>query len=328
MNKIVLEWIDGKRILFLAKYAPLIESPISYKSTDRPYSSVYHHEIYNLLNELPAVITSSRDPNFLLESNDEFDFVFSLYNKVPCKNGEIFISSVCEYKNIPYIGANPNMRCLAEDKYLSKIVVCEGGVTVPDGVRYSNNTPPAFNGPYFVKPRYGGASENITSDSVQKSWPSAVNVANKLKAQGVECIIEKYISGINVTLPIQGGKYKNIFPPVLIPSTSLHNLITEDDKFSTSNSHSYHFYEGKLKGKLLEYGALLIDLLDDFDYARADFRIDEAKGEVYFLEINLGCDISSMGSFCFSASRIGLSQKKIVTNAIEAGLMRAGIISI
>ena len=58
--------------------------------------------------------------NDIMEKSNDIDFVISLYNRFPVRNSEIFISSLCEYYHIPYLGATPNIRAIAEDKHIAK----------------------------------------------------------------------------------------------------------------------------------------------------------------------------------------------------------------
>lgn len=65
------------------------------------------------------------------------DYVFSLMNRFAMSRPEIFISSYCEFIQIPYLGAPPNIRAIAEDKLLTKMVFRSLELNVPEGIGLS-----------------------------------------------------------------------------------------------------------------------------------------------------------------------------------------------
>lgn len=94
---------DDLKILFLAHYAPKNEGePIPTGIMDTVYA-VYHHKIYTFLKENFSRLVSTNDITVLLDSElpNKFDYIFSLYNRLPFNNSEIFVSAVAEYHRIP-----------------------------------------------------------------------------------------------------------------------------------------------------------------------------------------------------------------------------------
>lgn len=65
------------------------------------------------------------------------DYVFSLMNRFGMSKPEIFISSYCEFIQVPYLGAPPNIRAIAEDKLLTKLVFRSLGLNMPEGIGLS-----------------------------------------------------------------------------------------------------------------------------------------------------------------------------------------------
>ena len=61
-----------------------------------------------------------------------------------------------------------------------------------------------FAGPYFVKDRFGAASEGVTEASLQDSWAGAARVVTELQASGKEVLIERFCPGIDLTVPVIG----------------------------------------------------------------------------------------------------------------------------
>lgn len=65
-------------------------------------------------------IDTASDVDYLIKNHDKYQLVWSVYNRLGFRNSEIFVQSLCEYYNIKYIGATPNVRALVEDKSMSK----------------------------------------------------------------------------------------------------------------------------------------------------------------------------------------------------------------
>ena len=122
---------DDIRVLFLAHYAPdNLHTSIPPNIKDIVYAK-YHFRIFEVLKELFPQTISSRDPAIMLQKNLHADYIFSLYNRMPFRNSEVFVSAVAEFHSIPYLGARPNIRALAEDKHLAKMMATYAGVVTP-----------------------------------------------------------------------------------------------------------------------------------------------------------------------------------------------------
>src|SRR5436309_15077440 len=102
-------------VLYLANYTPLnrIEGT-SDDSEGRKYSR-YHREMLSLLESLGFTVTPARNVKALIDNSTSYDYVFSLLNRAPYRGSEILVSALCEYFKLPYLGARPNIRAVAED---------------------------------------------------------------------------------------------------------------------------------------------------------------------------------------------------------------------
>lgn len=111
---------------------------------------------------------------------------------MPFNNSEIFISSLLEYYSKPYLGAAPNIRAIAEDKQLAKLVAYYAGVKTANWLTYHVSVPiqkPSFKPPYFIKPRFGASSLGINETSICSSWDEAkVKIKDLFKYTNPKCI--------------------------------------------------------------------------------------------------------------------------------------------
>lgn len=92
------------------------------------------------------------------------DYVFSLMNRFAMSRPEIFISSYCEFIQVPYLGAPPNIRAIAEDKFLTKMVFRSLELNVPEGI--------GLSGEKVFRPRPPSQAP-ILSKSVLEPLPAA-----------------------------------------------------------------------------------------------------------------------------------------------------------
>jgi D-alanine-D-alanine ligase len=316
---------DKTRILYLAQYAP--EEPehaVKAFPGDGGYPA-YYAEVRTTLAELGYNVVSSASTSAVLFARGNTDFVFSLYNRMPLNNSEILIAAFCEYIRVPYLGARPNIRALAEDKWLSKLTAKAIGIPAADGVPFSSveslRQPPTFSGPYFVKDRFGAASEGITMECIQDTWNGARRVAESFLERGTAVLVERYAPGIDVTVPILGGD-----PPLLLGyvnpiSDKRGNILTEDLKLN--DPLGYQRFDVGLSTANFEADArALWSAAGPMDYLRMDYRFDPNTGSRTFLEFNLCCFIGSSGAICMSAAEWGLAQHDVLGHVVEYSLRR------
>ena len=244
---------------------------------------------------------------------------------VPINNPEVFVPSLCEYLKMPCLGARPNVRALAEDKWFSKLAAKSAGLPVSPGAVFSSveelATPPSFKGPYFIKHRFGAASDGITANSIQDDWQGAARVAARLIENGMEALVEGYAPGFDITVPALGGTQPVVLGVVRPRSNKPGGIITEDLK--RSDPLGYELFEaGAVESDLRADVAALWAAAGPMDYFRLDYRFDPETGRRTFLEFNICCHIGRSGAICLAASQWGLSQTDLLGHAVEYSLRR------
>ncbi len=313
------------RILFIARHAPQ-EPDYACRSFagDGGYPA-YYRRIFEALTEIGYAVTTANDGLAPLRAKGEVDLVFSLYNRMPINNPEVFIPSLCEFLKIPCVGARPNVRALAEDKWFSKLAAQSAGLPVAPGAVFASfedlETPPFFNGPYFIKHRFGAASDGITANSIQDDWRGASRVAKSLIERGMEALVERYAGGFDITVPVLGGREPIMLGVVHPLSDKRGGIVTEDLK--RSDPLGYELFEaGRVTGDLKDDVEALWRTAGPMDYFRLDYRFDPETGRRIFLEFNICCHIGRSGAICLAASQWGLSQTDLLGHVIEYSLRR------
>lgn len=316
---------EETRILYLAEYAP---EPPTFSAKAFPGDGgypEYHYEVWSTLKDLGYSVTSSAAISSSLFARGNCDFVFSLYNRMPINNSEIFVSALCEFVGVPYLGAPPNIRALAEDKWLSKLAARSLGIPVPDGIPYrlfeDLNVAPDFPGPYFVKHRFGAGSEGITTECLQDDWSGTRRVAEAFMSRGEEVLVEAFASGIDVTVPVLGDSGTPWILGYVHPrSDKREAILTEDLKMSDPLGYELTSIENR-DGFVNDIHALW-RAAAPMDYLRMDYRYDARSGTRLFLEFNICCFLGQEGAICLAASQWHMTQNDVLGHVVEYSLLR------
>jgi D-alanine-D-alanine ligase len=317
------------RILYLANYAPLNSVEAAGEQGESVRYTQYHKEMFVLLEDLGFDVTSSRNVEALLERPGSYDYVFSLLNRAPYRGSEILVSALCEYFRLPYLGARPHVRAVAEDKYVAKLVARQLGFAVPAGRVYKASdlklSAPSFPGPYIAKPRCGASSKHITEDCIQDLWKDLVLEVRRLLELGDDVLVEEWIPGINISLPVIGGSSPLVLPPYQLDSPKKGQLVTYAQKRGLEKSLKRTSFEDRSIYDEISRGALrLYSELEPIDYFRLDFRITDLNKPV-FLEFNVCCNIGPQSGFYACARRQGLSHREMLIRILSYSFKRQEI---
>lgn len=319
--------IKNLNVLFLAKFAPEIgtDYPLVTEESDGIYAQ-YHYDIYQIIKNIFPNTTCANSPKILMDKSTEFDYVFSLLNRAPYKNSEIFVSALLEYLNIPYLGATPNIRALAEDKHLAKMVAAYSGLKTPEWITVDSDgmlpdTEP-FKGPYFVKPRFGASSAFIDENSITFNWKQAKAQIKHLQKNNLDVIVEMFVDGTYYSLPIYFRDKKPVYLPSVKEESSLKgNVVTYRQKRKLDKGLNRLVNTNtNLEIKLQSYAKKLLQNISPLDYTRIDFII--TSNTIEFIEFNICCNLGKQSSFCISANSVGLTQYDLVKEILMNSLNR------
>ncbi len=322
--------IEDLSILFLAKFAPDNEEyPLTTEHTDGIYAQ-YHFDIYKILQKLCPKTICARDPSILLNSKTQFHYVFSLLNRAPYRNSEIFVSSLLEYLSIPYLGSRPNMRAVAEDKHLAKIVAQHAGLHTPVWMVIEANEMipniPLFEGPYFVKPRFGASSAFIDESSIADNWNQATVQIRRLQKNNLDVIVEQFADGIYYSVPLYFKNGQLIHLPSVKETSSLRgNVVTyrQKRKLDTGLTRQVNT-DFSLEKEFVKLADSFLFELQPLDYTRLDFIV--TSNQIEFIEFNLCCNLGKQSSFCIAANKMGLCQEELVTDIFLSSMHRQKVL--
>lgn len=319
------------RILYLAKYAPNSSKEKIPENIEDTIYAVYHHKIYEVLSQEFQNIISTNNIQSIVEKRPAVDYIFSLYNRIPFRNSEIFLSSLAEYYNIPYLGAPPNVRAVAEDKHLAKINANYVGIDTPEWIICTHNhkiEKIPFDGPYFIKPRFGASSYGIDDQCFCQTITDIKSKLKEYQKHNIDVIIEKYISGTPITVPVLNNFGQTKVLPLIIENSNLpHNIITykQKRKIETGLSRIVN-KDCNLQSILNKIAKKYFDSIQPLDYTRMDFIIDSNTNKPYFIEFNVCCNLGEHAAINLSAKSIGIDYTSLISNIVYSSLYRQNLI--
>lgn len=318
-------------IAFVAQYAPPVGStfPVEAAFENGVYAK-YHYDIYSILKSNFSNVITGNDANFIIKNHDKIDYIFTLLNRAPYRNSEVFVSSLAEYYKLPYLGARPNIRALAEDKHLAKIMASFCGIATPlwitvDVGEELQNIPP-FDGPYFVKPRYGASSKHIDEESICQTWKDVKDRVAYLHTYDEDVIIEEFIDGIYYSSPVIFEKgIPRILPPIREKSTLKGNVVTYLQKRKVTEGLSRTVETSpEVITKIAKASQKIALYIKPIDYTRIDYII-MPNGEISFLEFNVCCNLGIQSAFVMSAQSAGMTHSQLVMAILNESFRRQGI---
>lgn len=297
------------KFLFLAQFAPTDGKVLVPPQTPEEefYAKTYHWKIIEVLTKLNYDFDTASDVNYLINNHNKYQLVWSVYNRLGFRNSEIFIQSLCEYYNIKYIGAAPNVRALVEDKSMSKQLAEHLGIKTAPWIVASKEYPlphiSPFSGPYFVKPRFGSASINIDESSFCPNWDDVIKKSENYYEQNIDVIVERYINGLCYGVSVLNSIEKKtlIATPHYTISNKTGNIMTYSQKrFAEEGMKRYASNDKMINTQLQYLTNKYFQEMQPCDYARLDFILESDSCTPYFLEVNVLMNLGIKGGFANS----------------------------
>ncbi len=317
---------DKIKLLFIAKHALGDGS----RDTVDGDHAVYHREVRDTLEKMGLNVSAANSPEILFDKPD-VDFVFSLLNRGGYLNSELLIPTLCTRLNVPYLGATPILRGLSDDKHLMKMAARARGVpTAPSAIFRRGAPVEQFTDwsadRYVIKPNASSASWGV---SAENDWAGIKTAVDGLHAEGHDALVEPFLSGIDVELPVIGARKAQMLPLMRFDhDTEVLRTYAEKRGFEASEARLVQETDREFIAKVEGLTAKLLPELWPFDYGRFEFRLNPATGEINFLEVNLQCNLWSQRVFGKAAGLAGWTYPELVETILAGSMARQGLIEL
>lgn len=315
------------KLLYLAKWAEADGTPDAKDGTH----ATYHAEMRDTMRALGFNVEAASKFDRLY-TNHNYDFCVTMLNRGGFTNSEMLGPLLCAYNNIPFFGASPILRGLGDDKHLMKLAVRARGVKTPDSMIIRRGGMP-FSEPEFewksliVKPNASSASWGI---GAYDNWAEAKAHADRLLSDGHDVIIENFVDGYEIAVPIIGSNGPWVLPPMRFYVDDPRAIRSYEQKrhlAATDTVKLVPLPAGPLRDRVVEASLSLLPEVWPCDIGRVELKYDEKTDTLNFIEINLSCNLWSKKATALSAATIGVTHPQLLETLLCHSLRRQGVVA-
>lgn len=236
-----------------------------------------------------------------------------------------------ELLNLPFTG--PTTLLYDPPKELMKYVAYTEGVATANYALIENDTRledqvKHLSFPLFVKPSKAGDSLGIDDSSKVNTIDELKQKAELLLKEYPQLLVEEFIEGREFTVLVAADakdeKVCKVFQPIEFIFPQGKSFKTYSLKTSELHPESnIPVTDTFIKQQLTEAAQRIFRSFGGVGYARMDFRMD-AKGMIYFLEVNFTCSVFYTDGYEGSADYIikadGIGQAGFLKHIIDEGI--------
>lgn len=316
------------RFLFLAKHARAVSGADEVDGNH----AVYHQELRETLRAIGLNFNTADSFPAIFEK-PEADFVITLLNRGGFQNSEMLAPLLLTRHGIPFLGASPIIRGLADDKHLSKVAARARGVPTAEWQIYRRGAgavlPPSFRSERMVvKPNASSASWGVVC---AEDWDQARAEIAALMAEGHDVLVEPWTPLLDVAAPVIGGADGEawLLPPMMYLPADPHRQRSYEEKrglIDAGDDPLVLVEDPHLSAEIRRHTIALMTELWPFDYGRFEYRYDPATGSLLFMEVNLSCNLWSKKTIARSAATLGLAHEDLVETILAHSLARQSVI--
>ncbi len=232
------------------------------------------------------------------------------------------VQGLLETMGIPYTGSGVLASALGMDKRRSRVLFAAEGLKVPPFLALerkpgSNHAYPGieeFGMPLVVKPNNYGSSLGISIVHRKDGLPEALERAFVYSAQ---ILIEKYLEGTEITVPLLGNHEAQALPVVeIVPPGQFFDYQAKYD--GSTQEVCPARIDPSLFREAQSVALAAYKILGCRGFARADMII--SKGEIYLLEVNTIPGLTYQSLLPKAARVMGMEFPDFIERILELGL--------
>ena len=316
------------RILFVAKHA-LWTGGLHPEDGNH---ALYHVETREILQGLGLNLSLGNSYE-ALSNRPDVDFVFPLLNRGGFLNSEMLLPLLCTRAGLPFLGASPILRGIADDKHVTKLAARARGIPTAPWAVYRRGAPvdlarcPAGDR-LVIKPNASSASWGV-QDAFD--WAGVEAAIGRIHGENHDAIVEPFLNGSDVEVPvITIGGEPVVMPMMLFEQADPTHLRTYHEKRDlVDRAGKYRlvpFEDPQWTPVIAAHTRSMAEEFRPFDYGRFEFRLDREGGDVSFLEVNLQANLWSQKVYGRSAALAGMSQSQLIETILCESLYRQGLL--
>lgn len=261
------------------------------------------------------------------------DIIFNVAEGIGGRGREAQVPAMLSLFGIPCTGSDETTLCLALDKSLTKRVLATWKIRTPACRVVSPEHPDRIGSlkfPVIVKPNAEGSSKGISDLAVVQDHQTLKELLQRnFRLYGQEMLVETFIRGREFTVGLLGnGSDLHVFRPMEII------YLDESNPFNTYNYTVKQNWQQMVRyacpatidpaveSRLIKDARKIFERLGCRDFARIDFRLDEA-GCPWFIEINpLPGLAPGYSDYPMLAEANGMAYPTLIQSILRAALKR------
>jgi D-alanine-D-alanine ligase len=303
-GKKLIDWLKKRKVGILSG-GDSPERDVSLKSGIAVRNALRHSGI------LPVMIDPVGTPEEWFHKIASCDYVFIALHGTGGEDG--CIQGLLELLNIPFSGSGVLASAIAMDKIVSKQLFKANNVPTPDWCVLTNSKQTVkrnFTFPVIIKPRNQGSA--IGASIVQRATQlsSAVNKALKYSS---EVLVEKYISGKELTVAVLG---KTALPVVeVVPKGKFYDYRSKYETGMSRHIVPAHIPPG-VQRQAKKIALKVHQVLGLRAVSRIDFRCDR-DNRLFVLEANSIPGLTEVSLLPDAARAQGVDFDTLILRIIE-----------
>jgi len=229
------------------------------------------------------------------------------------------LQEILESRGLIYTGSGPEASRLAFDKWESKKLFTQAGISMPESALFGPKFDKSFLRPgqkYVVKPLREGSTIGI---SIVDNPDAVITAAKRCAEEFGDCMIEKFIKGRELTVSVLGQEALPILEIRCAAGFYDYHAKYIDDKTE---------YLFDTIGDLALVARIQKSAIDCFKtlgcrgVARVDFILGD-DGVAYVLEINTVPGLTNHSLLPKAAGKMGLSMSELCLRIVDLALAQA-----
>jgi D-alanine-D-alanine ligase len=234
------------------------------------------------------------------------------------------IQGMLDSLGIPYQGSGVLGSAIAMNKVLSKQLYVQAGLPTPPGIVADRSKPPEVSAvieslglPLVIKPEHEGSSIGLTIAREAKDLLSAFANAWRFDSR---CLVEKYISGIEITAGVLGNDDLLALPLIEICPDERYEFFDYEAKYTPGATKEIcpARISPELTEKAQQYARRAHSALYCRGYSRSDMIL--SGNEFYILETNTIPGMTATSLFPQAAAKAGIGFSQLLDRLIELAM--------
>lgn len=280
----------------------------------------------NLLGNTDSIMKMIRNDDL------DCDLIYNTVEGMYSRNREGLLPSLLEINQIPYIGTDSFGLSLTLNKYITKILAQSLGILTPayyvvmpcENKKIINKNLRNLKLPIILKPNYEGNSSGIIKCN---SYDDALeNIFYMIKSYKTAILCEEFIFGKEITVPLIGNSFKDIFFGVTTVDIQKSNdfWLDYDCKVFGDYKNILLNVSKEIEQEFKNISFKLFKSIGCNDFSRFDYRLTN-DNKIYFIEVNPLPALFKGGSFDVVGQLYGLSFSEVLDLIISTSCKRLSI---